>query len=63
MRIGIGVDSHQFAPGRKLILGGVEVPYERGLAGHPNLLLCDKNHTRASANLSPKRRRNSAING
>jgi 2-C-methyl-D-erythritol 2,4-cyclodiphosphate synthase len=34
MRVGIGIDFHQFAPGRKLILGGVEVPYERGLAGH-----------------------------
>lgn len=34
MRIGIGVDVHQFASGRKLILGGVEVPFERGLLGH-----------------------------
>ncbi len=34
MRIGIGIDFHQFASGRKLILGGVEVPSERGLAGH-----------------------------
>ena len=32
-RTGIGIDSHAFAEGRKLILGGVEVPYERGLQG------------------------------
>jgi len=34
VRTGIGVDSHRFAPGRRLILGGVEIPYEQGLAGH-----------------------------
>lgn len=34
MRIGVGYDSHRFADGRKLILAGVEVPFERGLAGH-----------------------------
>ena len=34
MRIGIGYDSHRFAADRKLILAGVEIPYERGLAGH-----------------------------
>ncbi len=33
-RTGIGIDSHAFAPGRPLILGGIEVPYEQGLAGH-----------------------------
>jgi 2-C-methyl-D-erythritol 2,4-cyclodiphosphate synthase len=33
-RSGIGIDSHRFAPGRRLVLGGVEIPYERGLAGH-----------------------------
>ena len=33
-RTGIGIDSHAFAPGRRLILGGVEIPYERGLQGH-----------------------------
>ena len=33
-RTGIGVDSHRFSAGRRLLLGGVEVPYERGLAGH-----------------------------
>src|SRR6202167_6496164 len=31
---GIGYDSHRLAPGRRLILGGVEVPHERGLDGH-----------------------------
>ncbi len=34
VRTGLGFDSHRFAPGRRLILGGVEVPYEQGLAGH-----------------------------
>jgi 2-C-methyl-D-erythritol 2,4-cyclodiphosphate synthase len=33
-RIGLGYDVHAFAPGRPLILGGVEVPFESGLAGH-----------------------------
>lgn len=33
-RIGYGYDSHRFKTGRKLILGGVEVPYEKGLDGH-----------------------------
>lgn len=31
---GIGYDCHQFAAGRRLVLGGVEIPHERGLAGH-----------------------------
>ncbi len=34
MRTGIGIDSHRFAPGRRLVLGGVEIPHEVGLAGH-----------------------------
>src|SRR5690606_10772893 len=34
MRVGIGYDSHRFAPGRRLVLAGVEIPFERGLAGH-----------------------------
>jgi 2-C-methyl-D-erythritol 2,4-cyclodiphosphate synthase len=34
IRTGIGLDTHRFAPGRPLILGGVEIPYEAGLAGH-----------------------------
>lgn len=34
LRIGIGYDSHRFADGRKLILGGIEIPYVRGLTGH-----------------------------
>lgn len=34
MRTGIGYDSHRFAAGRKLILGGVEIPFEKGLDGH-----------------------------
>lgn len=34
MRIGHGYDAHQLVEGRRLILGGVEIPYEKGLAGH-----------------------------
>ena len=34
MRVGLGVDTHRFAEGRPLILGGVAVPHERGLDGH-----------------------------
>lgn len=34
MSVGIGYDSHRFAAGRPLILGGVEVEHERGLSGH-----------------------------
>jgi 2-C-methyl-D-erythritol 2,4-cyclodiphosphate synthase len=34
MRVGIGVDAHAFAEGRKLLLGGVEIPHDRGLQGH-----------------------------
>ena len=34
MRIGHGYDVHRLVPGRKLILGGVEIPWDRGLDGH-----------------------------
>jgi 2-C-methyl-D-erythritol 2,4-cyclodiphosphate synthase len=34
IRCGIGYDVHRLVEGRKLILGGVEIPYERGLEGH-----------------------------
>lgn len=34
MRIGQSTDIHRFAENRKLILGGVEIPYEKGLLGH-----------------------------
>lgn len=34
MRVGIGYDSHRFEKGRRLVLGGVEIPHERGLEGH-----------------------------
>ena len=45
-RIGFGYDVHQFAPDRKLWLGGIEVPSERGLLGHSDAdvvihALCD----------------------
>ena len=46
MRIGQGFDVHAFAPGRKLMLGCVEVPHDLGLAGHSDAdvmahALCD----------------------
>lgn len=34
MRIGQGFDVHALVPGRKLVIGGVEIPFERGLLGH-----------------------------
>src|SRR6185503_10857892 len=34
IRSGIGYDVHRLAPGRKLVLGGVEIPHDRGLEGH-----------------------------
>jgi len=34
IRSGIGLDTHRFEPGRPLILGGVEIPHDQGLAGH-----------------------------
>jgi 2-C-methyl-D-erythritol 2,4-cyclodiphosphate synthase len=41
MRIGIGYDVHRFVEGRKLIIGGVEIPFGKGLEGHSDAdLLC-----------------------
>ena len=34
MRVGQGYDVHRLVEGRKLILGGVDIPYEFGLLGH-----------------------------
>ena len=34
MRIGLGYDSHRLAEGRDFILGGVKIPFEKGLLGH-----------------------------
>jgi len=34
IRVGMGIDFHRLVPGRKLVLGGVEIPFELGLAGH-----------------------------
>ena len=34
MKIGMGFDSHKLAEGRKLIIGGTEIPFEKGLLGH-----------------------------
>lgn len=41
MRVGIGFDLHPLVPGRPLVLGGVQIPAERGLAGHSDAdVLC-----------------------
>ena len=41
IRCGTGYDAHRLAPGRKLILGGIEIPYDRGLEGHSDAdVLC-----------------------
>jgi len=34
MRVGMGYDVHKLVEGRKLIIGGVDIPYEKGLLGH-----------------------------
>ncbi|QAR34520.1 2-C-methyl-D-erythritol 2,4-cyclodiphosphate synthase [Geovibrio thiophilus] len=34
MRVGNGLDAHRFAEERRLIVGGVDIPYDKGLAGH-----------------------------
>lgn len=34
IRTGLGVDSHRFEAGRPLVLGGIDIPHEEGLAGH-----------------------------
>jgi len=34
IRVGLGFDSHRFVEGRSLVLGGITVPFDRGLAGH-----------------------------
>jgi 2-C-methyl-D-erythritol 2,4-cyclodiphosphate synthase len=34
MRIGLGYDLHRLAPERRLVIGGVEIPHEKGLLGH-----------------------------
>lgn len=46
LRIGCGADAHALRPGRRLVLGGVEIPHPRGLAGHSDAdvlahALCD----------------------
>ena len=44
-RIGHGFDAHRLEAGRPLMLGGIPIPYERGLLGHPTATasstLCD----------------------
>ena len=41
MRIGFGYDSHRLVEGRRLVLGGIEIPFEKGLLGHSDAdVLC-----------------------
>ena len=40
MRIGTGYDVHRLEEGRKLILGGVQIPFEKGLLGHSMQMFC-----------------------
>jgi 2-C-methyl-D-erythritol 2,4-cyclodiphosphate synthase len=41
MRIGFGYDSHRLVEGRRLVIGGVEIPFEKGLIGHSDAdVLC-----------------------
>lgn len=41
MRVGIGYDVHTLTTGRRMIMGGVEIPFEKGLAGHSDAdVLC-----------------------
>ena len=52
MRIGMGYDVHKLVEGRALILGGVEIPYSKGLLGHSDadvLLHAEKPLTRERA--------------
>ena len=49
MRIGHGYDVHRLVEGRKLILGGVEIPWEKGLDGHSDRngsAICETDFTR-----------------
>lgn len=47
LRVGSGYDIHRLVPGRKLVLGGVEVPFDKGLLGHSDAdVIC---HTVADA--------------
>ena len=39
MRVGMGYDVHKLTEGRKLILGGVDIPWEKGLLGHSDAVL------------------------
>ena len=51
MRVGMGYDVHKLTENRKLILGGVEIPYEKGLLGHSDadvLAACDYGCTSGS---------------
>lgn len=40
MRVGLGYDVHALVEGRKLIIGGVEIPHEKGLLGHSDADVC-----------------------
>ena len=49
-RTGIGYDVHRFAEGRRCVLGGVEIPHERGLLGHSDADVVLRNDGSGGAN-------------
>jgi 2-C-methyl-D-erythritol 2,4-cyclodiphosphate synthase len=52
IRVGIGYDVHRLVTGRKLILGGVEIPFDRGLDGHSDAYVLL--HRIADAHFGPR---------
>ena len=55
LRIGHGYDVHRLTEGRRLILGGVEVPYEKGLLGHSDADVLTRSYARPMAFASRSR--------
>ena len=58
MSVGIGYDSHRFAAGRRLVLGGVEIEHEAGLEGHSDAdVVTHARDRRAARRRRPRRPR------
>jgi len=55
MRVGNGIDVHRLVPGRKLVLGGVNIPFEKGLLGHSDadVLMVNKYEAISKLGFSP----------
>ena len=51
MRIGMGYDVHRLQEGCKLIMGGVEIPYEKGLLGHSDAPCLEQQHSAISVSI------------